>query len=112
MVETVRGADYVILVTEPTPFGLHDLQAALAVTEAVGIPAGVVVSKWGVGTDHVEHFCKEKGLPVLLRIPWDQAIAKAYANGIPLVEALPEWREPLCKLFQDLLWARERRGDG
>jgi MinD superfamily P-loop ATPase len=112
MVETVKGADYVILVTEPTPFGLHDLQAALAVTEALGVPAGVVVSKWGVGTDHVERFCAEKGLPMLLRIPWDQAIARAYANGIPLVEALPEWREPLRQLFHDILLARGGSGNG
>lgn len=111
MVEAVRGADYVVLVTEPTPFGLHDLQAALAVTEVLGIPAGVVVNKWGVGTDDVERFCEEKRVPVLLRIPWDKDIAQAYANGIPLVEAFPEWREPLRKLFEDILLALQRRGN-
>lgn len=102
LIETLKGVDYAVLVTEPTPFGLHDLQAALAVTQALSIPAGVVVSKWGLGTDQVEQFCEEKGVPVLLRIPWDRAIAEAYAHGIPLVEALPRWQGPLRGLFESI----------
>lgn len=103
VIETLKGVDYAILVTEPTPFGLHDLQAALAVTQALNITTGVVISKWGLGTNAVDHFCEEKRIPVLLRIPWDRAIAEAYARGIPLVEALPHWRGPLLGLFEKIV---------
>lgn len=100
MVETVKAADYVILVTEPTPFGLHDLDAAVrVVTDQLHIPSGVIVNRDGTGNDDVIEFCRERGLPVLARIPMDRRIAEALSEGTPLVNALPEYMD----LFRGIL---------
>lgn len=98
-IETLRGANFALLVTEPTPFGLHDLRLALEVTRILGVPAGVVISKDGIGTDALERYCIKAGIPVLLRIPMDRRIAAAYAHGIALVEAFPEWNEAFVGLY-------------
>ncbi|GAB4304548.1 MAG: ATP-binding protein [Candidatus Bipolaricaulota bacterium] len=108
VIETLRGADFALLVTEPTPFGLHDLRLALAVTRILGIPAGVVISKDGIGTDALERYCIEADIPVLLRIPMDRRIAAAYAHGIPLLDALPEWKEPFLGLLEASLNGAKR----
>jgi MinD superfamily P-loop ATPase len=98
-VVTLRDADFVLLVTEPTPFGLHDLQLAVEVVRKLQIPFGVVVNRWGIGDDRVHHFCGEANIPVLGEIPDDRRIAEAYSRGELLVEELPGYRE----LFQGLL---------
>ncbi|OPL17696.1 MAG: hypothetical protein AVO35_08490 [Candidatus Aegiribacteria sp. MLS_C] len=100
MVETVKASDYVILVTEPTPFGLHDLDAAVrVVTDQLHIPSGVIVNRDGTGNDDVIDFCRERGLPVLARIPMDRRIAEVLSEGKPLVRALPEYMD----LFREIL---------
>lgn len=99
VVHSMRGADFVLLVTEPTPFGLHDLRLAAGVARELGLRAGVVINRDGMGDDGVEVFCREEGLPILLRIPFDRRIAEAYARGQPLLEALPAYREDLRGLF-------------
>ncbi|MGC9530469.1 MAG: ATP-binding protein [Candidatus Bipolaricaulaceae bacterium] len=103
VIAALRGADFALLVTEPTPFGLHDLQAAVGVARAVGTPVGVIISRHGIGGDEVERYCREQGLPVLLRIPMDRRIAASYARGIALVEAYPDWREPFIALHAGIL---------
>jgi MinD superfamily P-loop ATPase len=80
-VEAMRGADVVVLVTEPTRFGLHDLCLALETTRRLGIPHGVVVNRAGIGDDRVERLCAENEVPVLLRIPEDRGIAQACSRG-------------------------------
>jgi MinD superfamily P-loop ATPase len=91
-IATLRGAELAVLVTEPTPFGLHDLQAATRVAEALGLPVRVVLNRDGIGDDAVERYCREHQLPIVMRIPFDRQIAALYADGIPPVEALPELR--------------------
>jgi MinD superfamily P-loop ATPase len=86
------GADVALLVTEPTPFGLHDLRAAVEVARTVGVPIGVVVNRDGIGDDAVDRYCDNEGIPVLLRIPFERAIAAAYAVGTALIDATPAWR--------------------
>ncbi len=100
VIETLRGADYALLVTEPTPFGLHDLKLAVEVTRELGVPAGAVISKDGIGTDEVERYLEEKGIPLLLRIPMERKFAEAYARGVSLVEAFPEWKNRFVELAQ------------
>ena len=100
VVEAVRGADFVILVTEPTPFGLHDLQLAHELTSELGLPAGVVINRDGIGDQRVDEFCAREGLPVLLRIPLDREIAAGIARGIPLVVLKPEYESHFQQLFQ------------
>ncbi len=101
VVETMRGSDFVLLVTEPTPFGLHDLRLAVQVArDELGLPAGVVINRDGVGDDSVERFCAEAGLPILMRIPLDRRIAEAYAQGETIVARLPEYRERFLALYR------------
>jgi MinD superfamily P-loop ATPase len=92
VVETLRGADAALLVTEPTPFGLADLEQALAVARALHVPCGVVVNRAGIGDDRVQAFCGERAVPVLAELPDDRRIAEAGSRGEPLLEALPEYR--------------------
>ena len=89
-----------ILVTEPTPFGLHDLRIAVQVAnKELGLPVGVVINRDGVGDEGVTEFCAANGIPVLLRIPLDRRIGEAYADGIPVLTALPEYRDAFLELY-------------
>ena len=101
VVESMRGADFVLLVTEPTPFGLHDLRLAVEVArDELGLPIGVVVNRDGVGDRGVDEYCAAEDIPILMRIPLDRRIAEAYSEGRPLVEALPEYRERFRELYE------------
>ena len=101
VVESMRGADFVLLVTEPTPFGLHDLRLAVEVArDELGLPVGVVVNRDGVGDRGVDEYCAAQDIPILMRIPLDRRIAEAYSEGRPLVEALPEYRERFRELYE------------
>jgi len=102
VVETMRGADFVLLVTEPTPFGLHDLKQVIGIASELGIPAGVVINRDGIGDNAVEAYCVEAGLPILLRIPMERRFAEAIASGKTLVEAAPEYRAAFQTLLQDI----------
>ncbi|MGB3906662.1 MAG: ATP-binding protein [Anaerolineae bacterium] len=103
VVESMRGADFVLMVTEPTPFGLHDLRLAVQVArDELALPVAVVVNHDGVGDTGVDEYCTAEGIPILMRIPLDRRIAVAYSKGTPLVEALPEYRDQLCHLFASI----------
>jgi MinD superfamily P-loop ATPase len=107
VVETMRGADFVLMVTEPTPFGLHDLRLAVEVArDELGLPVGVVINRDGVGDRGVEDYCAAEGIPILMRIPLDRRIAEAYSEGMPLVEALPEYRAKFKQLYLRLAASR------
>jgi MinD superfamily P-loop ATPase len=93
MVETVADADFVLLVTEPTPCGLHDLELAVEVARELNLPAGVVVNRDGIGDAGVDDFCRREELPVLLRIPFRRDIAEGIARGRGLLEIAPEYGE-------------------
>ncbi len=109
VIATLRGADFVVLVTEPTPFGLHDLSLAVDMVRELSIPFGVVVNRMGVGDDRVHRFCREEGIAILMEIPDDRRIAEAYSRGELAVDALPEY----CSHFATLLWnIREFRKSG
>jgi len=103
VVETMRGADFVLLVTEPTPFGLHDLRLAVQVArDELGLPVGVVVNREGVGDMGVDEYCAAEGIPILMRIPLDRRIAVAISGGKALVEALPEMRPQFVTLYEKI----------
>ena len=93
MVESIRGADFLLLVTEPTPFGLHDLKLAAQLGAELEIPIGVVINRAGVGNSQVEDFCQEAGIPILMRIPLERAIGAGIAQGQPLIEIQPAYTE-------------------
>jgi MinD superfamily P-loop ATPase len=101
VVETMRGADFVLMVTEPTPFGLHDLKLAVEVARGeLELPVGVVINRDGVGDRGVEDYCAAEGIPILMHIPLDRRIAEAYSEGVMIVEALPEYRERFVELYR------------
>jgi MinD superfamily P-loop ATPase len=103
VVESMRGADFVLLVTEPTPFGLHDLRLAVQVARELGIPCGVVINREGIGDTRVEAFCQESGIPILMCIPLDHRIAEGIARGTPLVRIYPEYVERFQKLSTQIV---------
>jgi len=99
-VAAIKGSDFCLLVTEPTPFGLHDLELAYEVTQVLKVPAGVIVNKSQEQEDElVETFCERTNLPVLMKIPFKREIAEVYSKGIPLVVAMPEYREKFRNLI-------------
>jgi MinD superfamily P-loop ATPase len=102
VVESVRGADFLLLVTEPTPFGLHDLKLAAQVGRELNLPMGVVVNRDGIGNGGVDEFCAAEGLPILMRIPFDRAIAEGVAQGRPLVDIHPEYAERFRQMFTQI----------
>ncbi|MHA1927043.1 MAG: (4Fe-4S)-binding protein, partial [Candidatus Thorarchaeota archaeon] len=98
MIETVAECDYVILATEPTPFGLHDLIMTVDVMDRIGIPYGVVINRSDIGDDETRKYLKNKGVDILMEVPFDRHIAELYSKGIPFVKEMPEYR----KKFQDM----------
>lgn len=102
VIETVKGSDFCVLVTEPTPFGLHDLKITVEVLEDMGIPFGVVVNRAGIGDKKVYEYCGEKNIPVLLEIPFQRKIAELYSRGVPFSLEMPEWKEKFQTLFNEV----------
>jgi MinD superfamily P-loop ATPase len=103
VVESMHGADFVLLVTEPTPFGLHDLRQAVEVARGeLGLPVGVVINREGVGDEGVDAYCEAEGIPILMRIPIERRIAEAYSEGVPLVEELPAYQEAFRELYKNI----------
>lgn len=103
VIASVRGADLILLVTEPTPFGLHDLQLAVDMVRELAIPFAVVINRFGSGDDRVHRFCAGAGIEVILEIADDRRIAEAYSRGELIVEALPEYRRQFAALAERLL---------
>ena len=100
VIETVKGSDFCILVTEPTPFGLNDLELAVGMLEKLGIPKGVVVNKSDVGDREVWNYCQSKNIPVLMEVPMDRRIAESYSRGVPMVAEYPSYIQGFKDLFE------------
>jgi MinD superfamily P-loop ATPase len=100
MVTAVKGSDFCILVTEPTPFGMNDLHLAIQTVQKLGIPYGVVMNRAEPNDLKTRLHFKAHDIPVLLTIPFDRKIAELYSVGIPFVERLPEYREKFLELFR------------
>jgi MinD superfamily P-loop ATPase len=102
VIAAMRGADFVLMVTEPTPFGLHDLKLAVGATRILNIPCGLVINRADLGDDRVRDYAREEGVPILMEIPFDRQIAEAYSRGRLIVEALPEWRARFKELHRQI----------
>ena len=90
MITAVTGSDFVILVTEPTPFGLNDLILAVETIRHLGMPFGIVINRSDSGDDRVVRYCKDEGIELLLEIPESREIAEAYSTGASVIGAKPE----------------------
>jgi len=102
VVASLYGSDFALLVTEPTPFGLHDLKIAVEVLRMLKITLGVVVNQAGIGDRKVYEYCKKEGIPVMLEIPFSRRIAELYSRGVPFTLEMTEWRERFRQLFKDI----------
>jgi MinD superfamily P-loop ATPase len=100
VIETVKGSDFCLLVTEPTPFGLNDLELAAEMLETLGIPTGVVVNKAGVGNREVWEYCRPRNIPIFMEVPMDRRIAELYSKGIPIVVEHPSYVQTFKDLFE------------
>lgn len=102
VVAAIRGVDFCVLVTEPTPFGLHDLMLAVDVVRQMKIPFGVVINRAGLGNDAAEDYCRVENIPVLAKIPFDREIAMRYSSGDTLADKSPEMARIFIELYQNI----------
>lgn len=98
VVRSIEGCNYALLVTEPTPFGLHDLKIAVALVKKMGIRAGVVLNKAGSNDQLILDYCNQEDLPILLVIPYSRRIAENYAKGILPADMSPGWKDQFTML--------------
>jgi MinD superfamily P-loop ATPase len=101
-IAAMRGAGFVLLVTEPTPFGLNDLSLALDVVRELGMPHGVVVNRWQEGSDIAEEFCAKRKAAIVGRLPDSRAIAEVYSRGELIIESVPGMSEWFAELWSVL----------
>lgn len=99
-IATVEDADFVLLVTEPTPFGLNDLKLSVETLEQLNKKMGVIINRSGLGDRSVYQYLHEKNLPLLMEIPFDKRIAEAYSKGKLITVELPEYRKAFAELYQ------------
>ena len=105
VIEAIRGADFVVLVTEPTPFGLHDLNLAVEMTGAMGLPIGVVVNRAGLDGRELRSYCAARHIPILAEIRDDRSLAEAYSRGEIVCEEVPEYRAVFAGLLEKVAQA-------
>ena len=100
VVETLHGADHVILVAEPTPFGLYDLRLTVDVLRVMELDFSVIVNKDGMGFDGVDEFCRKEGLDIILRIPMSMEFARLYSRGEAIVLHDRKWAKRFAEAYE------------
>ena len=111
VIEAVRDTDFVLLVTEPTPFGLSDLRLAVEMVRALGLRFGIIINRCDVGDDEVRSYCAREDIPLLIEIPDDRRIAEAYSRGEMVVEAVPDLRDKLTEMWKKMLQMLKSRNN-
>ncbi len=109
VIEAVRGSDLVVLVTEPTPFGLHDLKLAVAMVYALGLRCVVAINRADLGDERVHSFCAAEGIEIVLELPNDRHIAEAYARGELLLDAVDGLEQTLGAAWERIVVAAQRQ---
>jgi len=100
VIASMKGADFILLVTEPTPFGFHDLKLAVGAVKVLGIPCGLIINRSDLGDARVKAYAREEDIPLLMEIPFSRAIAEAYSRGEMIVEVMPEWKQKFIDLYR------------
>jgi len=103
VIEATKDADYVILVTEPTPFGLHDLKLAVDTMRKLEKEFGIVINRHGIGNDDVLHYCKNENIAVLAKIPNNRSIAELYSRGELVYIKIPAFKQELMKIEDEVI---------
>lgn len=109
VVTALTGADFVLLVTEPTPFGLNDLVLAVETVRAMELPFGLVINRCDSGTDETEKYAEREGITVMMRIPDRRDIAENYSRGILMCQAIPEMKQQFQQLMADIQHKTDNR---
>ncbi len=112
VIASMKGADFVLLVTEPTPFGLNDLKLAVGAVKILDIPCGLVINRSDMGDDKVKIYAEKENLPILMEIPFDRKIAEAYSRGDMIVEVMPEWKDKFLKLYHQIEEMSQQKNHG
>ena len=110
VIAAMSKADFILLVTEPTPFGLHDLKLAVETVKILCIPHGLVINRAGLGNDEVKNYANREGIPILMEIPFDKKITQIYSKGEMIVDRLPEYKEKFQILFGKIRQLVEAKG--
>lgn len=102
VIEAVKGADFCLLVTEPTPFGLNDLKLAVEMVRELKLPFAVVINQSDLGDDQVQQYCDGENIQIILEIPNDRRIAEAYSVGKMIIDVLPEYKKAFIDLYKSV----------
>lgn len=102
LVSTVRDADFTLLVTEPTPFGLHDLKLTVGVLRQLERPFGVILNRADLGDELTIEWCRKQKIPIMMKIPFDRCIAEGYARGEPLLTSRPDLQQSFQALLEEI----------
>ncbi len=102
VIEAVKDCDFVLLVTEPTPFGLNDLELAVGMARQLSIPFAVAINRCDIGDDSIVKYCRNESIAVLLEIPNDRRIAEAYSRGDMMVNVMTDYRKKFIHLFDSM----------
>ena len=102
VIEAINGTDFVILVTEPTPFGLNDLELAVGMVREIDLPYGVVINRSDIGDNRTKEYCRREGIDILMEIPYDRQLAEAYSRGEMMISVNSEYEKSLRKLYQNI----------
>ena len=111
VVEAVKGADFVLLVTEPTPFGLNDLKLTVGLVREMNLPCAIVINRYGIGDNEVEKYCAAENIDIVLKLPDDRRIAEAYSSGRIIVDVLSEYKKPFSELYEYIKRLKARIND-
>jgi MinD superfamily P-loop ATPase len=106
----MNNADFILLVTEPTPFGLNDLKLAVETVKILDIPHGLVINRAGLGNDDVKKYAQKEKIPILMEIPFDKKIAQIYSKGQMVVDEMPEYKEKFQDMFGKIAQLVEKGG--
>ncbi len=102
VIAAMKEVDFVLMVSEPTPFGLHDLKLAVEAVKILDIPHGLVINRSDMGDNRLKEYAAFENLPVLMEIPFDRRIAEIYSRGGLVVEEIPEWKDKFRKLYREI----------
>ncbi len=102
VIAAMKDTDFVVMVTEPTPFGLHDLTLGVEAVKLLNIPCGLVINRSDIGNKDVWDYAEKENLPILLEIPFDRRIAEVYSRGKMIVDEMPEWKDKFIELYNNI----------
>jgi len=102
VIEAIKGSDFVLLVTEPTPFGLNDLKLAVGMVRELKIPFAVVINRSEPDEQMTNQYCQDENIDVIFEVPDDRRIAEAYSVGKMIVDVLPDYKKDFTGLYESI----------